>query len=261
MLQQRDAFVSQRPRNPHLPDTAPLNPKFRFDTFVVSPANEAAHAAARAVAEAPSRSHDLLVLSGGIGVGKTHLLHAIGHAIGVRAPHLRVLSLDAEQIVHELVDAIRGDRLAAFRTRYQAFDVLLIDDIQFLADRERTQEEFFHILDALHANGKRCVLACFSLSRFSQLETRVRSLARGRVVEIDPPDHDSRMAILRRKAEFAGIDLPDNVIHFIARQERCTIREMEGLVNRVTAYASLTGQPITSDLGSESLRDILTPDG
>lgn len=242
-----------------LPGPALLNPRFRFDTFVVSPANEAAHAAARAVAEAPSRSHGLLVLSGGIGVGKTHLLHAIGHAIGARHPRLQVLSLDAEQIVHELVDAIRGERLASFRQRWQAFDVLLIDDIQFLSDREGTQEEFFQILDASQANGKRCVLACLSLSRFPQLENRARSLAGNLIVEIPPPDHETGIAILRRKAELAGIHLPEDVLHLIACQERYTIREMEGLVNRVTAYASLTGQPITSDLGHESLREVLSP--
>lgn len=240
-----------------LPGPALLNPRFRFDTFVVSSANQVAHAAARAVAAAPSLSHGLLVLSGGVGVGKTHLLHAIGHAISAQRPRLQVLSLDAEQIVHELVNAIRGKRFASFRARWQSFDVLLIDDIQFLSDRERTQEEFFQLLDASKANGKRCVLACLPLSRFPQLENRALSRAGSLIVEIPPPDPESRIAILRRKAELTGIDLPEDVLQLIACQERYTIREMEGLVNRVTAYASLTGQPITCNLGHESLREVL----
>ncbi|HEX5757595.1 MAG TPA: chromosomal replication initiator protein DnaA [Thermoanaerobaculia bacterium] len=241
---------------------ARFNPKYTFDSFVVGNSNQFAHAAARAVAEGPSRSYNPLFLYGGVGLGKTHLLHAIGCHIRERGPQLRVLYLAAEQFVNELINSIRFDRMPAFRERYRTIDVLLIDDVQFLANKERTQEEFFHTFNTLYTSQKQIIISSDSSPRnIPTLEERLRSRFEwGLIADIQPPDLETKVAILRRKADVEGIRLPNDVAHFIAQQVRSNVRELEGLLNRVIAFSSLTGKPLSLDLAKETLRDIL-PDG
>ena len=245
-----------------VPGSAQLNPKHVFETFVVGNSNQFAHAAARAVAESPSHSYNPLFLYGGVGLGKTHLLHAIGHHILWRHPHLRVMYLAAEQFVNELINSIRFERMPAFRERYRTIDVLLIDDVQFLANKERTQEEFFHTFNTLYTSQKQIILTSDSSPRnIPTLEERLRSRFEwGLIADIQPPDLETKVAILRRKADADGVALPDDVALFIARQVRSNVRELEGMLNRVLAFASLTGKPLSLDLARETLKDILPPE-
>jgi len=245
-----------------VPGSAQLNPKHVFETFVVGNSNQFAHAAARAVAESPSHSYNPLFLYGGVGLGKTHLLHAIGHHILWRHPHLRVMYLAAEQFVNELINSIRFERMPAFRERYRTIDVLLIDDVQFLANKERTQEEFFHTFNTLYTSQKQIILTSDSSPRnIPTLEERLRSRFEwGLIADIQPPDLETKVAILRRKADADGVALPDDVALFIARQVRSNVRELEGMLNRVLACASLTGKPLSLDLARETLKDILPPE-
>jgi len=243
------------------PDSAGgrFNPRYVFGSFVVGASNQFAHAAAEAVAESPFHSYNPLFLYGGVGLGKTHLLHAIGHRILERAPDLRVLYLAAEQFVNELINSIRFDRMPAFRERYRTIDVLLVDDVQFLANKERTQEEFFHTFNTLYTSQKQIILSSDSSPRkIPTLEERLRSRFEwGLIADIQPPDLETKVAILRRKAEIEQIHLPDRVAEFIARQVRSNIRELEGLLNRVLAFSSLTGREVSLDLTKETLKDIL----
>jgi chromosomal replication initiator protein len=254
------------------PDEAPLeapavpshfNPKYRFRSFVVGKSNEFAHAAAEAVAKNPSQSYNPLFLYGGVGLGKTHLLHAIGHEILRKRPQLRVLYLVAEQFVNELIYSIRCDRMPEFRERYRTIDVLMIDDVQFIANKERTQEEFFHTFNTLYTSQKQIILSSDSSPRnIPTLEERLRSRFEwGLIADIQPPDLETKMAILQRKAFLEGAQVPDEVASFIAQQVRSNIRELEGLLNRVIAYASLAGKPITLGLTLETLKDILPEEG
>ena len=240
-----------------------FNPKYRFENFVVGNSNQFAHAAARAVAEAPSQSYNPLFLYGGVGLGKTHLLHAIGTHIELQHPHLRVLYLAAEQFVNELINSIRFDRMPAFRERYRTIDVLLIDDVQFLANKERTQEEFFHTFNTLYTSQKQIILSSDSSPRnIPTLEERLRSRFEwGLIADIQPPDLETKVAILRRKADLEAIGLPNEVSEFIAQQVRSNIRELEGMLNRVIAFSSLTGRPLSLELARETLRDILPEEG
>jgi chromosomal replication initiator protein len=233
--------------------------RYTFDSFVVGKSNEFAHAAAQAVAQSPSHSYNPLFLYGGVGLGKTHLLQAIGHHIQSYHPKLRVLYLAAEQFVNELINSIRFDRMPAFRERYRTIDVLLVDDVQFLANKERTQEEFFHTFNTLYTSQKQIILSSDSSPRqIPTLEERLRSRFEwGLITDIQPPDLETKVAILRRKAEAEGTELPQGVAIFIARQVRSNIRELEGLMNRVVAFASLTGKPLSLDLAKETLKDIL----
>ncbi len=233
--------------------------RYTFDSFVVGKSNEFAHAAAQAVAQSPSHSYNPLFLYGGVGLGKTHLLHAIGHHIQTYHGKLRVMYLAAEQFVNELINSIRFDRMPAFRERYRTIDVLLVDDVQFLANKERTQEEFFHTFNTLYTSQKQIILSSDSSPRqIPTLEERLRSRFEwGLITDIQPPDLETKVAILRRKAEAEGVDLPQGVAYFIARQVRSNIRELEGLLNRVAAFASLTGKPLSLDLAKETLKDIL----
>ncbi len=242
---------------------SPFDPRYVFDTFVVGTSNEFAHAAARAVAERPSQSYNPLFLYGGVGLGKTHLLHAIGHHIRRQHPRLRVMYLVAEQFVNELINSIRFDRMPAFRERYRTIDVLLIDDIQFIAGKERTQEEFFHTFNTLYTSQKQIILSSDSSPRqIPTLEERLRSRFEwGLIADIQPPELETKEAILRRKAELEGVALPDEVAHFIARRVRSNIRELEGLLNRVIAFSMLTGKPLSPALAKETLKDILPDDG
>ncbi|HTQ81097.1 MAG TPA: chromosomal replication initiator protein DnaA [Thermoanaerobaculia bacterium] len=236
-----------------------FNPRYLFANFVVGKSNEFAHAAAWAVAQAPSQSYNPLFLYGGVGLGKTHLLHAIGSHLQTQHPELRIAYLAAEHFVNELINSIRFDRMPAFRERYRTIDVLLIDDIQFLANKERTQEEFFHTFNTLYTSQKQIILSSDSSPRnIPTLEERLRSRFEwGLIADIQPPEHETKVAILRRKADSESIDLPDDVAHFIARQARSNIRELEGLLNRVFAFASLTGKPLSRELAEETLKDIL----
>ncbi|MFW6012249.1 MAG: chromosomal replication initiator protein DnaA [Gemmatimonadota bacterium] len=243
--------------SPGLPSTFDL--RYTFDTFVVGKSNEFAHAAAQAVAQSPSRSYNPLFLYGGVGLGKTHLLHAIGHHIHRDHPRLQVMYLAAEQFVNELINSIRFDRMPSFRERYRTMDVLLVDDVQFLANKERTQEEFFHTFNTLYTSQKQIILSSDSSPRqIPTLEERLRSRFEwGLITDIQPPDLETKVAILRRKAEVEGVELPQAVAYFIARQVRSNIRELEGLLNRVIAFASLTGKPLSLELAKETLKDIL----
>ncbi|HEX2163606.1 MAG TPA: chromosomal replication initiator protein DnaA, partial [Thermoanaerobaculia bacterium] len=236
-----------------------FNPRYVFETFVVGKSNEFAHAAARSVGDKPSESYNPLFLYGGVGLGKTHLLHAIGHRILATRPDLRVAYLPAEQFVNELINSIRFDRMPDFRERYRTIDVLLVDDVQFLANKERTQEEFFHTFNTLYTSQKQIILSSDSSPRqIPTLEERLRSRFEwGLIADIQPPELETKMAILRRKADVEGVELPAGVAEFIARQVRSNVRELEGLLNRVLAFASLTGQPVTEELTRETLKDIL----
>ena len=239
-----------------------FNPRYDFDSFVVGGSNQFAYAAARAVAENPFNSYNPLFLYGGVGLGKTHLLHATGHLIAARNPHLRILYLPAEQFVNELISSLRFNRMPAFRERYRSIDILLVDDIQFLANKERTQEEFFHTFNTLYTREKQIILSSDSSPRqIPTLEERLRSRFEwGLIADLQPPDLETKVAILRRKAEVAGVPLPDEVALFIARQVRSNVRELEGHLNRVVAFSSLTGNPLSLDLAKETLKDILPQD-
>jgi chromosomal replication initiator protein len=251
-LAERPGAAPERP----LPQ---LDPRYVFDTFVVGSSNQFAHAAARAVADSPAHSYNPLFLYGGAGLGKTHLLHAIGHEIHRRHPDLRVLYLVAEQFVNELINSIRFDRMPAFRERYRTIDVLLIDDVQFVAGKERSQEEFFHTFNTLYTAQKPIILSSDAPPRsIASLEERLRSRFEwGLIADIQPPELETKIVILRRKAEARGQTLPDDVALFLAQQVRSNVRELEGLLNRVLAFSALTGRPLSLDLAKDTLRDIL----
>jgi chromosomal replication initiator protein len=240
-----------------------FNPKYLFANFVKGKSNEFAEAAARRVAENPSLSYNPLFLYGGVGLGKTHLLHAIGHEIQRSRPQLRVLYLSAEQFTNELINSIRFDRMPAFRERYRTIDVLMIDDVQFLANKERTQEEFFHTFNTLYTSQKQIILTSDAKPKdIPTLEERLRSRFEwGLTADIQPPDLETKMAILQKKAALEGAQLPEEVAEFIAQQVKFNIRELEGHLNRVLAFTSLTGKPLSLALTRETLKDVLTEEG
>jgi chromosomal replication initiator protein len=240
-----------------------FNPRYLFSSFVEGKSNEFALAATKRVAENPSLSYNPLFLYGGVGLGKTHLLHAIGHEIQRSRPQLRVLYLSAEQFVNELINSIRFDRMPAFRERYRTIDVLMLDDVQFLANKERTQEEFFHTFNTLYTSQKQIILSSDSSPRnIPTLEERLRSRFEwGLIADITPPDLETKVAILQRKASYEHVQLPDEVAEFIAQQVKSNIRELEGLLTRVIAFSSLTGKPLSPALARETLKDILPEEG
>jgi chromosomal replication initiator protein len=240
-----------------------FNPKYTFGSFVEGKSNEFALAAAKRVAENPSLSYNPLFVYGGVGLGKTHLLHAIGHEIQRSRPQLRVLYLVAEHFVNELINSIRFDRMPAFRERYRTIDVLMLDDVQFLANKERTQEEFFHTFNTLYTSQKQIILSSDSSPRnIPTLEERLRSRFEwGLIADIQPPDLETKVAILQRKASFEDVRLPEEVAEFIAQQVKSNIRELEGLLTRVIAFSSLTGKPLSPALARETLKDILPEEG
>ena len=239
-----------------------LNPKYTFESFVVGSSNQFAHAAARAVAEIPSKSYNPLFIYGGVGLGKTHLMHAIGHYILARQKRINVLYISTDRFINEMINAIRFDRLPAFRAKYRAIDVLLIDDIQFIAGKDRTQEEFFHIFNALHDGQKQIVVSSDCPPRqIPTIEERLHSRFEwGLIADIQPPDIETKIAILRKKAEAEGVEVPENVALFIASKVRTNIRELEGSLIRLIAYSSLTGRDIDLALAQETLRDLLHTD-
>lgn len=239
-----------------------LNPKCSFQTFVVGSCNQFAHAAAQAVAEAPGKTYNPLYIYGGVGLGKTHLMHAIGHAIKERNRYLRLSYISAERFMNELINAIRYDKAQTFREKYRSIDVLLMDDIQFMAGKERTQEEFFHTFNALYDGQKQIVITSDCPPReIPTLEERLHSRFEwGLIADIEPPDLETKVAILKRKADLDGVSLPDDVAFFIASKVKSNIRELEGSLVRLIAISSLRGLPISKMLAQDAIRNIAEDD-
>ena len=236
-----------------------LNPKYIFETFVVGNSNRFAHAASLAVSEAIAKAYNPLFIYGGVGLGKTHLMHAIGHYALQHNPELKIMYASSEKFTNELINAIRDDKTVDFRNKYRSIDILLIDDIQFLAGKERTQEEFFHTFNALYDANKQIIISSDRPPKdIPTLEDRLRSRFEwGLITDIQPPDLETRIAILRKKSELENYEIPNEVIVYIANKIHSNIRELEGALIRVIAYASLSNREISMELCVEALRDIL----
>jgi chromosomal replication initiator protein len=267
--ERRVEFVVQeaetRPGAPRTPEPLPaprvegLNPKYTFDSFVIGSSNRFAHAAALAVAEAPAQAYNPLFIYGGTGLGKTHLLQAIGHYIGEHSRDLSVCYVTSERFMNDFINSLRDKRIEGFKQRYRTFGVLLIDDIQFLEHKERIQEEFFHTFNTLYEAGKQIVISSDRPPRqIATLEQRLRSRFEwGLMTDIQPPDLETRIAILQKKARTDGIQVADaDLMTFIAGRVSTNIRELEGALTRVVAFASLTGRPMTVELAQDVLRDV-----
>jgi chromosomal replication initiator protein len=253
------AAASPGPRPPRAVIAAPLNERYSFDRFVVGTNNQLSAAACRAVAEAPAENYNPLFIYGGVGLGKTHLMHAIGHALLERDPTKRVSYVSSERFMNDLIASIQEGRMAEFRRRYREADLLLIDDIQFLGERERTQEEFFHTFNALHEARRQIVMTSDRPPKeIAGLEERLVSRFEwGLVADIKPPDFETRVAILRKKAADDDIALADEVVEFIARNCRSNVRELEGAVIKLLAYSSLTRREVSIELAREALGNVL----
>jgi chromosomal replication initiator protein len=236
-----------------------LNPRYAFGNFIVGSANRLAHAAALSVAERPGHAYNPLFLYGGVGLGKTHLMHAIGNAVIARFPRKKVVYATSEKFTNEFITSIQQGRIDDFRARYRRIDLLLIDDIQFIADKERTQEEFFHTFNTIHEDGKQIVLSSDRPPKqITTLEERLRSRFEwGLIADLTAPDLETRIAILRAKAEDASVPIGSDVVEFIARKVVSNIRELEGALNRVVAYASMGATPITIELAQAVLSNVL----
>src|SRR5712692_10603594 len=241
----------------------PFNPKNTFDTFVVGNNNNFAHAAAMAVANAPGKSYNPLFLYGGVGLGKTHLLHAIGQHVVAHRKGARVAYLSSEKFTNEYIDGIQNNQLVRFRKKYRQTEVLLIDDIQFLAGKERIQEEFFHTFNALHESHRQIVLTCDRpASEIQNLEKRLVSRFEwGLVTDLQPPDIEMRLAILHKKAQLMGVELPSEIINFLANRIRTNIRRLEGALIRVASFAALTGKKLSLEVVAGLLREVLHEEG
>ncbi|HEV8306614.1 MAG TPA: chromosomal replication initiator protein DnaA [Methylomirabilota bacterium] len=240
------------------PPPAELDSRYTFDSFVVGSSNQFAQAACLAVAELPSRAYNPLFIYGGVGLGKTHLLHAIGHHVSLTYPQLRVAYLSTEKFTNELIGAIRYDKTPDFRHRYRTIDVLLIDDIQFISGKERTQEELFHTFNDLHESGRQIVFSSDrSPKEIPDIEERLRSRFEWNLVaDIQPPDFETRVAILKKKAELDRVPLADDLAFFIANKVKSNIRELEGSLVRIRAFCNLTGRELNLDLAQEVLANI-----
>ncbi|MGR6837260.1 chromosomal replication initiator protein DnaA [Syntrophomonas erecta] len=238
-----------------------LNSKYTFETFVVGNSNRFAHAASYAVAESPSRAYNPLFIYGGVGLGKTHLMQAIGHQIISKGNNNSVMYVSSEQFTNELISSIKDDNTSGFRNKYRNIDVLLIDDIQFLAGKERTQEEFFHTFNTLYEANKQLVISSDRPPRnIPTLEDRLRSRFEwGLITDIQPPDLETRIAILRKKADLENLNIPYDILDYIANYIDSNIRELEGALVRVVAYATITSKPLNMNTASEALKDILPP--
>lgn len=240
--------------------SATLNPKYTFDSFVIGNSNRFAHAASLAVAESPARAYNPLFIYGGVGLGKTHLMHAIGHYILQNNPKSKVVYVSSEKFTNELINSIRDDKNEDFRNKYRNVDVLLIDDVQFIAGKERTQEEFFHTFNALHEADKQIILSSDRPPKeIPTLEDRLRSRFEwGLIADIQPPDFETRIAILKKKADVENLNISNDVMVYIATKIKSNIRELEGALIRIVAYSSLTNREISVDLASEALKDIIS---
>lgn len=266
VTQSEDLAQTQVKQNPQIQTVeeighhqSPLNQKYTFDTFVIGNSNRLAHAAALAVSEAPSKAYNPLFIYGGVGLGKTHLMHAIGHYILSHNPKSKVLYVSSEKFTNELINSIRDDKNEDFRNRYRTIDVLLIDDIQFIAGKERTQEEFFHTFNTLYESNKQIVISSDRPPKeIPTLENRLQSRFEwGLLADMQPPDFETRIAILKKKAQLERLDISTDIMVFIANKIESNIRELEGSLNRIIAYSSLTNKPIDITLAEEALKDIL----
>lgn len=252
-----------RPGSTNFVDIEPvensLNPKYTFEKFVVGSSNQFAHAASLACAETPGKTYNPLFIYGGVGLGKTHLMHAIGHSIRERDRHLRVSYITSEKFMNELINAIRYDKTQSFREKYRSIDVLLMDDVQFMASKERTQEEFFHTFNTLHNDQKQIVITSDCPPKdIPTLEERLHSRFEwGLIADIEPPDLETKVAILKRKADLDGIFLPDDIAIYIASKVKSNVRELEGSLVRLVAISSLKGVPISKMLAQDALKNII----
>ena len=255
---ERPEDATKRPVRRYRNEATFLNPKYTFENFVVGRSNQFVHAGCLAVGEQLSRAYNPLFIYGGVGLGKTHLLHAIGHLVLKRNTRVRLSYVSSEKFTNDLINSIRFDSTVEFRNRYRGLDLLLIDDIQFIAGKERTQEEFFHTFNDLYDSAKQIVISSDSLPReIPTLEERLRSRFEwGLIADIQPPDLETKAAILRKKAQAEGVRLPDEVSLFIAKNVRSNIRELEGSLVRLVAYGSLTGRDISLELAQEVLKDL-----
>ncbi|MDD2510007.1 MAG: chromosomal replication initiator protein DnaA [Syntrophomonas sp.] len=238
-----------------------LNPKYTFDTFVVGNSNRFAHAACYAVGESPFKSYNPLFIYGGVGLGKTHLMQAIGHHILSRRSTYQVMYVSSEQFTNDLISSIKDDTTSSFRNKYRSIDVLLVDDIQFLAGKERTQEEFFHTFNTLHESNKQVVISSDRPPRnIPTLEDRLRSRFEwGLITDIQPPDLETRIAILRKKAQVENLNIPYSILDYIANYIDSNIRELEGALIRLVAFATINNKPLDMNTAAEALKDILPP--
>jgi chromosomal replication initiator protein len=238
---------------------AQLNPRYTFDAFVIGSGNQFARAAAEAVAERPSKAYNPLFLYGGVGMGKTHLMHAIGHEVKLRQPTASISYVSAEKFTNEMINSVRYDRMTGFRDKFRTVDLLLIDDIQFLSQKERTQEEFFHTFNALHENMKQIVIASDRPPKeLPEIEDRLRSRFEwGLIADIQPPDLETKVAILQKKAESEHVLIPTDVALFIASNVRTNVRELEGALTRLFAWSSLNGVEITLPTAQQCLKQFI----
>ena len=238
---------------------AQLNPKYTFDAFVIGSGNQFAHAASRAVAERPSKAYNPLFLYGGVGMGKTHLMQAIGHEVKKRMPEASICYVSSEKFTNEMINSLRYDKMTSFRDKFRNVDVLLIDDIQFLAQKERTQEEFFHTFNALHESMKQIVIASDRPPKeLAEIEDRLRSRFEwGLIADIQPPDLETKVAILQKKSETERVPLPTDLALYIASNVRTNVRELEGALIRLIAYCSLTGAEVTLSTAQQVLKNFI----
>jgi chromosomal replication initiator protein len=235
-----------------------LNPKYSFSSFVVGSCNQFAHAAAKAVADNPAERYNPLFIYGGVGMGKTHLMHAIGRTLAERHASMKIIYTSSEKFMNEMIDCIKTDRMSTFHQHYRTADILLVDDVQILANKERTQEEFFHTFNALHENGKQIVLSSDQPPKQTQgLTDRLRSRFEwGLMVDVQPPDLETKMAILDKKAEAEGIQLPEDARIYIATKTKSNVRELEGALVKLVAYSSVMDSPITLGMAQQVLKQL-----